>query len=93
MGVLRASLQRCELTLPETVAYYCTVTMSRRVWPHLPDHKLSTVSRHCGIELVHHEAASDAAACASIALSCLGEVGMPNLDDLADELGLRAGIL
>jgi len=93
MGVLRASLQRYDLLKPSTAGYFCTVTMSRRVWPHLPDHKLSSVCRHCGIALVHHEAASDAEACAAIALRCLEETGMPTLDDLADELGLRAGSL
>jgi DNA polymerase-3 subunit epsilon len=91
VGVLRASLDRYDLTMPATAGYYCTVTVSRRVWPRLADHKLSSVCRHCGIELDHHEAASDAAACASIALRCLEEVGVPTLDDLADELGLRAG--
>lgn len=93
VSVLRASLQRYGLLTPVTAGYYCTVTMSRRVWPHLPDHKLSSVCRHCGIALVHHEAASDAEACASIALRCLDETCMPTLDDLADELGLRAGRL
>lgn len=93
MGVLRASLGRYDLLTPATGGYYCTVTMSRRVWPDLPDHKLSSVCRHCGITLVHHQAASDAEACASIALSCLGEIGAPTLDDLVDELGLRTGVL
>lgn len=93
MSVLRASLQRYGLSTPVTMGYYCTVTMARRVWPDMSDHKLSSVCRHCGIALNHHEAASDAEACASIALNCLGEVGVPTLDDLADELGLRAGRL
>lgn len=93
VGVLRASLQRYDLPAPPVAGYFCTVTMSRRVWPHLADHKLSSVCRHCGIGLVHHEAASDAAACAQIALACLEAKGMPDLDDLAVELGMRAGRL
>jgi DNA polymerase-3 subunit epsilon len=93
MGVLRASLARYELEPPAIAGYHCTVTVSRRVWPHLPNHQLSTMCRHCGIALNHHEAASDAAACASIALRCLDEVGVPTLDDLELELGLRAGRL
>jgi hypothetical protein len=51
------------------------------------------VCRYCGIALNHHDAASDAEGCASIALSCAAAVGVANLDDLADELGLRAGRL
>lgn len=93
MGVLRASLARYELEAPRIAGYHCTVTMSRRVFPQLANHQLHTVSRHCGIALVHHEAASDAAACASIALRCMEETGMPTVEDLADELGLRPGRL
>lgn len=89
-GVLRASLARYRLPAPDTVGYHCTVTMSRRVWPHLADHKLSSVCRHCGIALNHHEAASDAAACAAIALRCAEDAGVPTLDDLVRELGMSA---
>lgn len=89
VGVLRASLARYELPVP-AIGYHCTVTMSRRVWPDLPNHKLPTLCHRCGISLDHHDAASDAAACAHVALGCLSEVGMPTLDDLVDELGMRA---
>jgi DNA polymerase-3 subunit epsilon len=93
IGVLRASLARYDLPLPDVRGYVCTVTMSRRVWPGLRDHKLSSVCRSCGIELDHHVAASDAAACASIALRCLERTGARTLDDLVDELGLRVSRL
>lgn len=91
MSVLRASFDRYELAAPAFEGYHCTVSMSRAVWPELANHRLSSVCRHCGIELSHHEAGSDAAACASIALRCLREVGAPTLDALARGLGLRAG--
>jgi DNA polymerase-3 subunit epsilon len=93
MSVLRACLQRYAIAPPRIAGYHCTVTVARRVWPQLADHKLSSVCRHCGIALNHHDATSDANGCAHIALACLTEVGVPNLDDLADELGLRAGRL
>jgi DNA polymerase-3 subunit epsilon len=93
MGVLRASLARYELAKPRIPGYHCTVTLSRRVFPQLANHKLSSVCRHCGIDLLHHEAASDANACASIALRCLAEVGARTLDDLVYELGMRPGRL
>jgi DNA polymerase-3 subunit epsilon len=90
MGVLRSSVERYDLEPPAIRGYHCTVTVARRVWPELPNHRLSSVCSHCGIALNHHEAASDAAACASIALRCLEVVGVPTLEDLADELGMRA---
>jgi DNA polymerase-3 subunit epsilon len=93
MSVLRASLARYGLEPPAVDGYHCTVTVSRRVWPRLPNHQLPSVCRHCGIALNHHDAASDAVACASIAIRCLETVGVPTLDDLADELGLRPGKL
>jgi DNA polymerase III subunit epsilon len=89
VGVLRASLARYDLAIPKTDGYLCTVTMSRRVWPDLANHRLSSVCAHCGIRLDHHVAASDAAACAEIALRCLDERSVSSLDDLVDELGLR----
>lgn len=48
--------------------FECTVHCSRRKWPDLENHKLDTVSKFLGIDLVHHEALSDAIACAKIYL-------------------------
>ncbi len=43
-----------------------SVTVARRVWPELPNHQLQTVAAHLRIPLNHHDAASDANACAEI---------------------------
>jgi len=48
--------------------FECTVQCSRRKWPDLENHKLDTVSNFLGIDLTHHEALSDALACAKIYL-------------------------
>lgn len=93
MSVLRASFDRYEVAAPSFKGYHCTVSMSRAVWPDLANHRLSSVCRHCGIGLTHHEAGSDAAACASIALRCRREVGAPTLDEMARRLRLGAGRL
>lgn len=47
-------------------AFDCSLKASRRKWPALRNHKLDTVSEFLGIELNHHEALSDAIACARI---------------------------
>ena len=46
--------------------YACTVTMGRRVYPQLPNHKLDTLCRYKKIPLHHHEAGSDCRACAML---------------------------
>ncbi|MEY3022531.1 MAG: hypothetical protein RIS86_1729 [Planctomycetota bacterium] len=51
--------------LPFPVA--CTVAMARRAFPRLERHNLAVVSRHLGIALRHHDALSDARACALVA--------------------------
>ena len=43
-----------------------SVTVARRTWPHLVNHQLQTVAAHLCIPLDHHDAASDANACAEI---------------------------
>ncbi|MFM7051692.1 MAG: exonuclease domain-containing protein [Planctomycetota bacterium] len=45
----------------------CTVAMSRRAFPALERHNLATVAAHLRIALKHHDALSDARACALIA--------------------------
>ena len=49
----------------------CTVAMSRRAFPQLDRHNLAAVSAHLRITLQHHDALSDARACALIAYRCI----------------------
>jgi len=49
----------------------CTVAMSRRAFPELPRHNLKSVSTYLRIALQHHDALSDARACALIAHTCI----------------------
>lgn len=53
---------------PPPLPFVCTVRVARRTW-RLPDVKLPTVCRHLGIRLNHHEALSDAEACAEVLLA------------------------
>jgi DNA polymerase-3 subunit epsilon len=50
--------------------YLCTVKLARRVW-NLRPAKLPDVCRHLRIPLNHHDATSDALACASIVLAAI----------------------
>lgn len=66
---------------PPGLPWACTVKMARRLWPKgpgLPDHKLPTLVRFLGLApLNHHEALSDARACAGIVLAARAHVARP----------------
>jgi DNA polymerase-3 subunit epsilon len=49
----------------------CTVAMSRRAFPQLDRHNLKSVTAHLRIPLQHHDALSDARACAMVAHRCI----------------------
>jgi DNA polymerase-3 subunit epsilon len=66
-NVLYATTQFYGITLP-AFDWNCTVRISRVKWPDIENHKLSTVCRHLGIPLRHHDPASDAEGCANIYL-------------------------
>ena len=66
---------------PAPYTFTCTVKLSRSVWPHLPRHTLDAVCRHLKIPLNHHQAESDAEACAKILLHAV-KAGVP-----VDQLG------
>ena len=71
-GCLKAVFRRYELSYPG-YEFHCTCRASRRVFGReLPNHRLDTVAAHCGFDLVnHHNALSDAEACAWIARQIL----------------------
>jgi DNA polymerase-3 subunit epsilon len=68
-SVLEACCQAAGLTPPD-LPFLCTVKLARRRWP-LPRARLPDVCEHLGIPLQHHDATSDALACARIVLASL----------------------
>ena len=66
MAVLSKCLRDYGIYWRDTAAYICTCKMGRSCLPGLENHKLSTLSDYYGIELDHHQADSDALACARI---------------------------
>jgi DNA polymerase-3 subunit epsilon len=69
-NVLYSTAYHFNMELP-AFNWVCTVDVSRVTWPDLENHKLSTVARHLEIPLNHHDAASDAEACANIYLRAM----------------------
>lgn len=90
--VLRALIASYELTTP-AYEYVCTVALARRAFPDLRRHTLDAMCDHCGIRLTHHDAASDAAACAQLALTCAETAGARTIAQAVDLLGVNVGRL
>ena len=66
-GVLTACCAAARLPKPEH-RFVCTVRLARATWNLYPT-KLPNVCQHLNIELNHHEALSDALACAKIVIA------------------------
>ncbi len=65
-GVLEVCCAKAGLS-PPRLPFRCTVKLARQVW-RLPSNKLNLVCQHLNIPLNHHDALSDAEACARIVL-------------------------
>ena len=75
-SVLNACCMTYGLMQPQT-PFLCTVRLARQVW-NLHPTKLPDVCRHLGIALNHHNAASDAEACAQIVIAAGEKNDEPN---------------
>ncbi|MBI4290464.1 MAG: 3'-5' exonuclease [Betaproteobacteria bacterium] len=69
-SVLRACCEEAGVALPE-IAFRCTVRLARAVWQLRPT-TLPDVCAHLNIPLRHHDALSDAEACARIVIAAAG---------------------
>lgn len=67
MSVLRKTLGAYGIETPKA-RYSCTMRMAKSLWPKHYNHKLDTLCDYFGFKLDHHNAASDALACARISL-------------------------
>ena len=71
MSVLAKCLKAYGIKWKEKVPYICTCTLSKRLFKELPNHRLNTMCDCLNIELEHHNAGSDADACARLLLCCM----------------------
>ena len=90
--VLRSLLKTYDLE-PPRATYACTVEISRKVWPDLPNHKLDTVAAFLGFSFRHHQALDDARACAFIVCEAAKHVGASSMEELMAATGLSLKIL
>lgn len=68
-GVLYGCCEAADIQPPDR-EFVCTVQLARATWK-LPSARLPVVCKHLGIPLDHHNALSDAEACAKIAIKAL----------------------
>lgn len=81
-GCLKAAFEIYRMPYPD-YKFYCTCRLARRFYPSLPNHKLNTVSAHCGFDLTnHHHALADAEACAHILIQIMQSNGVNYIQDL-----------
>ncbi len=92
MSVLRYSLDRAGLAYPET-DYFCTLVISRLIWPHRSTHALNHIASDMGLSFQHHDAAEDARVCALVALAACRQLEAPTLYRLPERCTLRMGRL
>ena len=71
----------------------CSWRLARRTWQTFPSFGLSYLCTALGIPLDHHEAGSDAAACAQVVLAAIRESGASSFDDMCSRLGFEPGAL
>jgi DNA polymerase-3 subunit epsilon len=88
IGHLRATLNHFGLACPE-FDYLCTCHLACRVWPDLPNHKLSTLAAHIGHEFQHHHAQSDAETAGRVLLAMMKYVNANTPRELLQKAGLE----
>ncbi|MDR3122720.1 MAG: 3'-5' exonuclease [Treponema sp.] len=88
MGVLRAVLERHGLPVPP-LRYFCTLALSRKVWPGLRSHSLPNLGAHFGIRYEAHNALDDARACGDLACLAARQTGSTTLKELLRAARLR----
>lgn len=92
MSVLRATCAWYGLDCLEA-AYLCTVKGAQSAWRHVGSAKLNILCEHFGIALKHHDAGSDAEACARLAILLAEHAGERDYLAAAPKLGIRVGAL
>jgi DNA polymerase III subunit epsilon len=85
--VLRASCEAHGIPCPQ-VPFLCTLRLARQVWGIYPT-RLPDVCVRLGIPLTHHDAASDALACARIVQMTADRIGVGPLRHFL-ESGIRS---
>jgi len=97
-SVLRQVLSIFDIEYPN-LQYYCSYLGYKKhhtqfqLRPGLINYKLPTVCKYLGIDLIHHDAKSDAIASAKIMMQIMNDHEVTSFEDLAEKMSLSAGKL
>lgn len=93
LSALRYVLDSYEIEYPN-LEYYCSMLTAKKVLPGLMNYQLPTVCKHLKIDnLNHHEATSDAIACANIFIRICKENNIKSFSELKKRFRLSSGKL
>lgn len=87
MNVLRALFKTYEIE-SGSLRYICTVSVARKIFPELENHRLSTVAAYLGLSLNHHQALDDARACGNILARAFDMAKVDSFEDLCIQKGM-----
>jgi DNA polymerase-3 subunit epsilon len=88
MGVLAAVLEWYKLASP-LLAYFCTVALSRAVWPEMESHRLCALGEAFGIAYNAHNALEDARVCGIIACMAAEKLGAEDIRKALRKAGVK----
>jgi DNA polymerase-3 subunit epsilon len=88
MGVLRTVLEWYGIRKP-FLKNFCTLTLSRRIWPELESHALTALAVNFGIVYDAHNALADARTCGDLILRAAEKQGATKLTKLLKAAGMR----
>lgn len=91
MGALQKAVQKYDLYQMPTFQYGCTVKLSRKLYPWLPNHKLNTMAEFLGVSFKHHDAKEDAYICALLLQDMFDRTNMDHPVELHHFCGVRMG--
>ncbi|MCL2764479.1 MAG: 3'-5' exonuclease [Treponema sp.] len=92
IGVLKAVLAWYKLPLC-TLSYFCTCSLSRRTWPQIKSHALTSLAGHFGIVYDAHNALDDAMTCGKLVLLSAEKHGVKNVAELLSVTGVKKSML
>lgn len=84
IGVLRAELRRAAIVSRTPLTYRCSAALARLAWPLIERVTLAHLTAVLGIDLDHHEAGSDARACALVTVAAANALRISNASQLPD---------